>query len=112
MNNDDYHNFRKTMDEKIMELDSLSIKRFYAIDTDVYEDGVLPAKTKEMLGLAASMVLRCDDCIRYHLERCIELGVSLDELTEVFEIALIQGGSVVIPHLRRAMEWLRESSGK
>jgi AhpD family alkylhydroperoxidase len=108
MKDSDFNRFRQEMDERIMELDSLSIKRFYAIDTDVYEDGVLPAKTKELMGLVASLVLRCDDCIRYHLERCVELGVEMDELTEAFEIALVQGGSVVIPHLRRAMDWLGE----
>jgi len=109
MKSEKFNDFRKRMDERIMKLDSQSIKRFYALDTDVYEDGTLTAMTKEMLGLVASLVLRCDDCIRYHLERCLELGVTIDELTEVFEIALVQGGSVVIPHLRRAMGWLGES---
>lgn len=108
MNSEEFNRFSREMDEKIMELDSLSIRRFYALDTDVYEEGVLSAKTKEMMGLVASLVLRCDDCIRYHLERCVELEVSLDELKECFEIALVQGGSVVIPHLRRAVEYMSE----
>ncbi len=87
---------------------TLVTKRFFGLDAKAYDEGALPAKTKEMLGLAASMVLRCDDCIAYHIERCIELGVRDEELFEVFDIALIVGGSIVIPHLRRAVEFLDE----
>ncbi|MEM9066463.1 MAG: carboxymuconolactone decarboxylase family protein [Planctomycetota bacterium] len=85
---------------------SLGIKRFFALDTRCYEDGALDAKTKEGLGLVASAVLRCDDCIAYHIDRCVELGWTDDELMEVFEVALIVGGSIVIPHLRRGVDFL------
>lgn len=107
---EDFHSFRKKMNQLILQLDSITIKRFFALDSEAYKEGVLSQKQKEMLGLVASMVLRCEDCIRYHLERCLELGVSLAELTEVFEIALIQGGGVVIPHLRRVMAVLEDKN--
>ena len=93
------------------------IKRFYSIDAQVYEDGALPAKTKELLGLVSSVVLRCDDCIKYHLINCHEQGVSSKELDEALAIAMVVGGSITIPHIRRAFaawEELRKSedSGK
>jgi AhpD family alkylhydroperoxidase len=84
---------------------NLEIKRFFALDHAAYSEGHLDAKTKEMLGLVASMVLRCDDCIRYHLDQCHKAGVTYEELNEVFNIALVVGGSIVIPHLRRAVEY-------
>jgi AhpD family alkylhydroperoxidase len=87
---------------------TLVTKRFFGLDTKAYDEGALPAKTKELLGLSASMVLRCDDCIAYHIDRCVELGARDEELFEVFDIALIVGGSIVIPHLRRAVEFLDE----
>jgi len=87
---------------------TLVTKRFFSLDTKTYEAGALPVRTKELLGLAASMVLRCDDCIAYHIDRCVAEGVSDDELFETFDIALIVGGSIVIPHLRRAVEFLDE----
>lgn len=87
---------------------TLVTKRFFNLDGKAYEAGALPVRTKEMLGLAASMVLRCDDCIAYHVDRCVAEGVSDEELFEVFDIALIVGGSIVIPHLRRAVEFLDE----
>jgi AhpD family alkylhydroperoxidase len=105
---EDFSFFREKMNRLILELESVTIKRFFALDSEAYRAGVLSPKQKEMMGLVASMVLRCDDCIRYHLERCLQLEVTLAELTEAFEIALIQGGGVVIPHLRRAMAVLAE----
>ncbi|GAB4383394.1 MAG: carboxymuconolactone decarboxylase family protein [Phycisphaerales bacterium] len=88
---------------------TLVTRRFFSLDTKAYEPGALPVPTKEMLGLVASMVLRCDDCIAYHIDRCIAEGVSDEELFEVFDIALIVGGSIVIPHLRRAVEFLDQA---
>ncbi len=83
---------------------NLGIKRFFALDEQAYHDGVLPSKTKELMGLAGSMVLRCNDCIAYHIARCHEEGVTKDEFYEAFNVALIVGGSIVIPHLRIAAE--------
>jgi AhpD family alkylhydroperoxidase len=87
---------------------TLVTKRFFALDDQSYRDGALPKKTKELLGLVASMVLRCDDCIAYHIDQCIKAGCSDEELWETFDIALIVGGSIVIPHLRRGVEFLDE----
>ncbi|XVJ57902.1 MAG: carboxymuconolactone decarboxylase family protein [Tepidisphaera sp.] len=85
---------------------TLVTKRFFALDGKTYDDGALSAKTKELLGLVASMVLRCDDCIAYHIDRCVALGCTDEELWETFDVALIVGGSIVIPHLRRGVEFL------
>lgn len=95
--------FREEMNERILESGHLGLKRFLALDTQAYQDGALDARTKEMLGLVASLVLRCDDCVTYHLERCVEEGVDRDELLEILHVGLIVGGSIVIPHLRRAI---------
>lgn len=103
-----FQEFRQKMNEKILARGNLQMKRFFALDSQAYQDGALPAKTKELLGLVASMVLRCDDCISYHLIQCAQLGVTDDELFEAFHVALIVGGSIVIPHLRRAVEMLEE----
>jgi AhpD family alkylhydroperoxidase len=105
---DDYNAYRDKMNQKILAADNTAIKRFFAVDTLTYQEGALPAKTKEMMGLAASMVLRCDDCIRYHLQKCKHEGVSQEEFFEIFSVALTVGGSIVIPHLRRAVEFLEE----
>jgi len=88
---------------------TLVTRRFFGLDGKTYEDGALPAKTKEMLGLVASMVLRCDDCIAYHIDQCIQAGATDAELWETFDVALIVGGSIVIPHLRRGVEFLDEA---
>ncbi len=88
---------------------TLVTKRFFSLDGKTYEDGTLPAKTKELLGLVASMVLRCDDCIAYHVDQCVKVGVSDEELWESFDVALIVGGSIVIPHLRRGVEFLDQA---
>ena len=87
---------------------TLVTKRFFSLDDQTYRDGALPKKTKELLGLAASMVLRCDDCIAYHIDQCVKVGCSDEELWETFDVALIVGGSIVIPHLRRAVDFLDE----
>ena len=98
--------------ERILSGDVRVIKRFFRLDGEAYEDGALPAKTKELLGLVASMVLRCDDCITYHVIRCAEEGVTDDEFHEIFAVGLVVGGSIVIPHLRRAVARLGEVRGK
>ena len=102
----EWHEYRARMNQRILSEDNLSLKRFFALDTDVYAAGELDAKTKELLGLVASLVLRCDDCVRYHLERCLQEGVTPAEMTEAFTVALVVGGSITIPHLRRAFEAL------
>lgn len=101
---DEFSQFRKKMNERIAEIDHLGIKRFFNLDTQAYSDGALPVKTKELLGLVASMVLRCNDCIDYHIIQCIDAGWTDEELFDAFNIALIVGGSIVIPHLRHAVE--------
>jgi AhpD family alkylhydroperoxidase len=101
----DFNKYRQQMNEKIIDADNLVLKRLFNLDTNTYADGALSANTKEMIGLAASMVLRCDDCIKYHLGKCHELGISKSEVFEVFAIANIVGGTIVIPHLRRAVEY-------
>lgn len=102
----EFTEYRQRMNEKILEEDHKVIRRFFSIDTLTYQPGSLDVKTKEMLGLASSMVLRCDDCIAYHINKCREAGVSREELFDVFSVALVVGGSIVIPHLRRAVEFL------
>ncbi len=97
---------RSRLNEILLSNAPLGIKRFLALDTQAYEAGALPAKTKELLGLVASMVLRCDECVSYHLIRCREEGATREELYEAFDVALVVGGSIVIPHLRRAAERL------
>lgn len=101
----EFRAYRERMNEKILASDNKVIKRIFNVDTNTYMDGALPAKVKEMLGLATSMVLRCDDCIKYHLEKCHELGVTREEVFEVFAVADVVGGTIVIPHLRRAVEY-------
>lgn len=105
---EEFHQFRQRMNEKILQADNKVVKRFFALDTQTYQHGALSAKTKELLGLAASMVLRCDDCIAYHMIQCKREGVSREEFFETFSVALIVGGSIVIPHLRRAVDLLED----
>jgi AhpD family alkylhydroperoxidase len=105
---EEFEEFRSRMNARILELDNRSIKRFFGVDTLTYQEGALEVRTKEMLGLVASMVLRCDDCISYHILQCKRVGVSDAELHEVFSIALVVGGSIVVPHLRRAVAFLDE----
>ncbi len=101
----DFNDYRARMNEKILAQDNKVLKRFFNLDGNAYQDGALDAKTKELLGLVASMVLRCDDCIRYHLGTCYELGATREQIFEVFAIANLVGGSICIPHTRRAVEY-------
>ena len=103
---DEFNAFRSRMNDVILGAGNLTINRFFALDNRAYEAGALGTKQKEMLGLVASMVLRCDDCITYHVVRCHEEGVTREEFLEIFSVGLVVGGSIVIPHLRRAMEKL------
>jgi AhpD family alkylhydroperoxidase len=104
----EFNEYRAKMNEKILSADNVVLKRLFNLDTNTYAEGALPVKTKEMLGLVASMVLRCDDCVKYHLEKCKENGVTTPELFEVFAVANIVGGTIVIPHTRRAVEFWDE----
>lgn len=104
----EFREFRERLNDRILEAGNLEIKRFFALDTRAYDDGALDSRTKELLGLVASLVLRCDDCITYHLTRCAEEGLTDEELFECFSVGLVVGGSIVIPHLRRAVATLDE----
>lgn len=109
-----FNSYREKMNEKLLSNDNLVIKRFFNLDTNTYSDGVLDVRTKEMLGLVSSAVLRCDDCIKYHLGKCYEAGIKRDEMLEIMQVALVVGGSITIPHIRRAYEYWEEleSTGK
>ena len=98
--------FRQRMNERILAEPNQVVRRFFALDTQTYQAGALDVKTKELLGLVASMVLRCDDCISYHVAQCKQVGATRDELFETFSVGLVVGGSIVIPHLRRAVDFL------
>ena len=102
----EFRAFRERMNERILAAGNLPINRFFALDSKAYEDGALDARTKEVAGLVGSLVLRCDDCIAYHVIRCKELGMTDAQLFEAFNVGLVVGGSIVIPHLRRAVEYL------
>jgi AhpD family alkylhydroperoxidase len=101
---EEYNRFRKEMNERILKCGHLGLKRFWALDSRAYEKGALDEKTLELLGLATSMVLRCDDCVTYHIIRCIQLGVTDKELFEAINVCVIVGGSITVPHIRRAFE--------
>ena len=103
---DAFEEYRQRMNDRISEIDHLGIKRFFNLDTNTYHDGAISSKLKEMLGLVASMVLRCNDCIDYHIIQCVKAGWSDDELFDGMNVALIVGGSIVIPHFRHAVETL------
>lgn len=107
----EFRDYRSKMNERILAQDNLVIKRLFNLDTNTYQDGALPTQTKEMLGLVASMVLRCDDCVKYHLEKCFEQGVTTPQMMEIFAVANIVGGTIVIPHTRRALEYWEELGG-
>ena len=107
-----FNEYRDRMNEIILSEAPIEVKRFFSLDTQTYQDGALPAKTKELLGLACSMVLRCDDCVTYHMQQCVRMGVTDEELWEAMSIALIVGGSIIIPHLRRAVESLKEMKNR
>ena len=100
----EYNKYRHKMNERIMNCGHLGLKRFWALDGRAYEPGALDEKTLELLGLTTSMVLRCDDCVTYHVIRCIQLGFTNEELYDALNVSLIVGGSITIPHIRRAFE--------
>ena len=102
---DEFNEYRSRMNEKLLADNNKVIKRIFNLDTNAFTEGALPKKTKELLGLGNSMVLRCDDCVRYHLEACHKLGISKEEVVEALSISLLIGGTIVIPHLRRAYEY-------
>jgi AhpD family alkylhydroperoxidase len=108
----EFNDFRTKMNKRILGIDNRAIKRFFGVDTLTYEPGALDAKTKEMLGLVASMVLRCDDCISYHIQQCKNEGVTDPEMHDIFSVALVVGGSIVVPHMRRAVEFLDELNAR
>ncbi|OGT57036.1 MAG: alkylhydroperoxidase [Gammaproteobacteria bacterium RIFCSPHIGHO2_12_FULL_63_22] len=108
----EFTEFRQRMNDRILGHDNQVVKRFFALDTQTYKPGALDVKTKELLGLVASMVLRCDDCISYHVAQCKEAGVNRDEFFEAFSVGLVVGGSIVIPHLRRAVDFLDRIEGE
>ena len=101
----EFDSYRSKMNEVILSKNNLVLNRLFNLDTNTYQNGALSTKTKEMLGLVASMVLRCDDCIKYHLEKCFEQQISTEEIYEIFAVANIVGGTIVIPHTRRAAEF-------
>ncbi|MHA1125169.1 MAG: carboxymuconolactone decarboxylase family protein [Candidatus Heimdallarchaeota archaeon] len=105
---DEFKQYREKMNERILASDNKQIKRFFALDTRAYEDGALSIKVKELLGLVASTVLRCNDCITYHVINSVKEDVNTEEFFEAMNVALIVGGSIVIPHLRKAVEVFEE----
>ena len=102
----EFRHFREKMNEAILDAGHLGIKRFFALDTRTYEAGALDTKTKELLGLVASLVLRCDDCVSYHIGQCLETGSTKEEIIDAMSVALVVGGTIVIPHLRRGVDFL------
>ena len=107
----EFNDYRTKMNDVILSKDNLVIKRLWNLDTNTYTEGALDVKTKELLGLVASMVLRCDDCIKYHLGKSHELGITTEQIYEVFAVANVVGGTIVIPHTRRAAEYWEELAG-
>ena len=102
---EEFNGYRSKMNERMLEENQKLIKRVFSLDTIAFQEGHLPIKTKELLGLCNSLVLRCDDCVKYHLQACHQLGLSKDEVFEAMSISLLIGGTIVIPHLRRAFEF-------
>lgn len=105
---EEFNTYREKMNEKILGSENLVLKRLFNLDSNTYADGAISSQVKEMLGLVASMVLRCDDCIKYHLGKCHEAGVTTEQMFEIFAVANIVGGTIVIPHTRRAVEYWEE----
>ena len=108
---DQFDRYRAEMNEKLLGSNHLGLKRFFALDSQAYEDGALDKRTKELLGLVASIVLRCDDCITYHVKQSVSAGVTRPEFLDAFNVALVVGGSITIPHLRRAVERVDQAFG-
>jgi len=109
---EEFNAYRQRMNERLMQEDQKILKRVFNLDTNAYMEGHLPVKTKELLGLGNSLVLRCDDCVKYHLQTCFELGISKEEVMEAMSISLLIGGTIVIPHLRRAVEFWDDLNGQ
>lgn len=107
-NIEEFRAYREEMNERLLATDNKIIKRIFNLDTNTYMDGALSGKIKEMLGLATSMVLRCDDCVKYHLEQCKKHNITREEILEIFAVANLVGGTIVIPHTRRALEYWDE----
>jgi AhpD family alkylhydroperoxidase len=105
---EEFNAYREKMNDKILGSENLVLKRLFNLDSNTYADGALSKQVKEMLGLVASMVLRCDDCVKYHLGKCHEGGVTTEQMFEIFAVANIVGGTIVIPHTRRAVEYWEE----
>ena len=105
---DEFKLYREKMNERILASDNKQIKRFFALDSRAYEEGALSVKVKELLGLVSSTVLRCNDCITYHIINCVKEGVTTEEFFEAMNVALLVGGSIIIPHLRKAVEIFEE----
>ena len=108
---EEFNAYREKMNDKILGSENLVLKRLFNLDSNTYSDGALSSQVKEMLGLVASMVLRCDDCVKYHLGKCHEAGVSTEQMFEIFAVANIVGGTIVIPHTRRAVEYWEDLVG-
>jgi AhpD family alkylhydroperoxidase len=108
---EEFNTYREKMNDKILGSENLVLKRLFNLDSNTYADGALTSQVKEMLGLVASMVLRCDDCVKYHLGKCHEAGVTTEQIFEIFAVANIVGGTIVIPHTRRAVEYWEELVG-
>ncbi|MDC0408812.1 carboxymuconolactone decarboxylase family protein [Flavobacteriaceae bacterium] len=109
---EEFNAYRQRMNERLMQEDQKILKRVFNLDTNAYMEGHLPVKTKELLGLGNSLVLRCDDCVKYHLQTCFELGINKEEVMEAMSISLLIGGTIVIPHLRRAVEFWDDLNGQ
>ena len=100
-----FNDYRSLMNDKILAADNLILKRIFNLDTNAYTEGMLDIRTKELIGLTCSLVLRCDDCVKYHLGKCKEIGIKTEEVNEAMGVATLIGGTIVIPHLRRAFEF-------
>jgi AhpD family alkylhydroperoxidase len=109
---EEFRRYRERMNDRILLSGNLNIKRFFALDSRAYDKGTLDVRTKELLGLVASTVLRCNDCITYHVIRCVQEGISDEELFEALNVALVVGGSITIPHIRRAVDILDQCREK
>ena len=105
---DEFRSYREEMNKRLLAQDNKVLRRIFNLDTNAYINGALTSGVKELLGLVSSLVLRCDDCVKYHLEQCHKQGISTEELMEVFAIANLVGGTIVIPHTRRALEFWEE----
>ncbi len=109
---EEFRNFRSKMNEKLIGADDKVIKRIFSLDAMAFKENRLDARTKELIGLTCSLVLRCDDCVKYHLEKCVETGLSKEEILEGLSLSTLVGGTIVIPHLRRAYDYLEELLGE